>query len=168
MKNRYRYALLFAISGLALAAMAAFLLFGAAAGVLWLFVLGDDPWPVWTERLLPAIVGLVFLAIWTAIMAAGYRYGQAREDGRPVPRRHLLIAAGATLLPILLLVLYQLRVGNLGPKSDSLHCSDYCRDRGYAGSGMPARDSEDRSCLCYDAAGNEVLKVPLDTFAPGR
>jgi len=67
---------------------------------------------------------------------------------------------------ILFILLQQLSVGNLGSKSDSAVCSDYCSLNGYSGSGMPSQDSGDRSCSCYDNSGNEVLKVPLDSITP--
>ena len=59
------------------------------------------------------------------------------------------------------IVLQQLRVGNLGPKSDSMLCSDYCVQQGYAGSGMPPQDSGDRTCSCYESDGDEALNIPL-------
>jgi len=168
MNNRIRYALLFGVPGFFLATLAALVLFGGAAGFLWLFVFGDDPWPAATQTFLPAVFLSVFLASWAGIIACGYRYGKRHAADPHLDRRHLLIAAAATLVPILVVILHQYRVGNLGPKSDSLLCSDYCRDRGYAGSGMPARDSGDRSCLCYDASGNEVLKIPLAALSVDR
>lgn len=166
MKNRYKYAILFGVPGLFLAAVAAFFFFGALAGLLWIFVLGDDPWPAWTDVFLPLVLFLAFLALWLITVAAGFAFGRKHENETEIDRRHLLIAAAATLLPILLILLHQLRVGNIGPASDSIRCSDFCRDRGFAGSGMPPQDSGDRSCLCYDPSGKEVLKMPLDKLNP--
>ena len=68
---------------------------------------------------------------------------------------------------VLLIVMQQLSVGNIGPKSDSVLCSDFCVQKGYAGSGMPPINSGDRSCSCFDSSGREVLKVPMDSIDPG-
>jgi hypothetical protein len=164
MQKRYLYALLFGIPGLFVTALLTAVLLGAAAGFLWLFVFGDSPWPEATQTLFPAAGLIVFLIAWVGIIAWGYRFGIGQEDGRPIDRRHLLIAAGAILLPIVIVILHQYRVGNLGPPSDGERCSDYCREQGYAASGMPARDSGDRSCICYDGRGREALTVPLSTI----
>jgi len=168
MQKRYLYAILFGIPGFFVTALLTAVLLGAAAGFLWLFVFGDSPWPETTQTLLPVAALAVFLAIWAGVVIRGYRYGKGREDGRPVERRHLLIAAGATLMPIVIVILHQYRVGNLGPPSDGERCRDYCKEQGYAQSGMPARDSGDRSCICYDKKGREVLKEPLDELPAGR
>ena len=45
MKRRYVYVLLFATPAFLASIIVSLLLFGAAAGVLWLFVFGDNPWP---------------------------------------------------------------------------------------------------------------------------
>lgn len=168
MRKRYLYAILFGLPGLFVTALLTAVLLGAAVGVLWLFVFGDNPWPAATQTLLPAAGLLVFLALWAGIVACGYRYGKGCEDGRPVARRHLLIAAGATVLPIVILLLHQYRIGNLGPKSDGERCSDFCAEQGYAASGMPSRDSGERSCFCYDGSGRAVLTVPLTELPSGR
>jgi hypothetical protein len=168
MKKRYLYAILFGIPGLSVAALLTAVSLGAAAGFLWLFVFGDSPWPQAVQTLLPAVGLIVFVAAWAGISVWGYRYGIRQEDGRPVERRHLLIAAAATILPIVIVILHQYRVGNLGPKSDGERCSDYCNEQGYAASGMPPRNSGDRSCLCYDGKGRTVLKLPLASLSADR
>ena len=81
-------------------------------------------------------------------------------------KSHILISGGLTLMFILFIVLQQLSVGNQGPKSAEVICSDFCSERGYSGSGMPPRDSGDNTCSCYDSFGNEALKVPLDGIDP--
>ena len=167
MRKRYLYSILFCIPGLFVAALLTAVSLGAAAGFLWLFVFGDSPWPQALQTLLPAVGLIVFVAAWAGIVMWGYRYGIGQEDGRPVERRHLLIAA-ATILPIVIVILHQYRVGNLGPKSDGERCSDFCTEQGYAASGMSPRDSGDCSCLCYDGKGRVVLKRPLDNLYSER
>ena len=131
-------------------------------GALWLFVFGDNPWPSSVDTILPIALVLAFLALWMGSIAVGYRVGKRLEAIPTMNRNHILISVGLTGLFILFIVLQQFSVGNIGPKSDSVLCSDYCMQQGYAGSGMPPRDSGDRTCSCYDSAGKEALKVPLD------
>jgi hypothetical protein len=58
-------ALLLAALGGAAAALA-IVLFATVAtvGILWLFVLGDDPWPGWFEPLANAAIPVVGLILW--------------------------------------------------------------------------------------------------------
>ncbi|MEP7134671.1 MAG: hypothetical protein ABI904_07035 [Chloroflexota bacterium] len=164
MKKRYLYSLLFGIPGFFIAAIISVVVFGAVAGVLWIFVFGDNPWPAAVGKIAPGLFALAFLAVWISLIAIGYVIGRRLEKDPKLNRQHILISGGLTLLFIAFIVFQQVRVGNLGPKSDSALCSDYCSLKGYSGSGMPARDSDDQTCSCYDDSGNEVLKVPLSTI----
>ena len=167
MKKRYLYSLLFGIPGFFVAVIISFVVFGAAAGMLWLYFFGDNPWPASTEKMLPGLFSLTFLIIWISSIALGFVVGKRLEKDPQLNRSHILISSGLTILLILFIVLQQLSVGNLGPKSESALCSDFCRLQGYSGSGMPPKDSGDRTCSCYDNLGNEALKVPLDDIDPG-
>jgi len=102
--------------------------------------------------------------LWIGSIAIGYKVGKRLEASPTLNRNHIWISAGLTGLFILFLVLQQLGAGNIGPKSDSVLCSEYCVQRGYAGSGMPPQNSGDRTCSCYDSSGNEALKLPLDSI----
>lgn len=154
--------MLFGIPGLFVALIAAFVIFGGAAGIMWIFVYGDNPWPPSAEIILSIIFGLTFLSAWTACIAAGYVTGKKLESDPVVNKNHILVSGGLTILFILFIFLQQWRVGNLGPKTDGELCSDYCASQGYSANGMPSQISGDRSCSCFDEAGKEVLKVPLD------
>lgn len=166
MKKRYLYALLFGIPGLFVAGVISLFTFGALAGVLWIFVFGDDPWPLSTNKVLPALFVLVFLLLWIASIAAGYVVGKRLESDPRLDGKHILISGGLTLLFILFIVLQQFNVGNMGHRSDSMLCADFCTQRGYSASGTPAQNSGDRSCTCYDNAGNEALRVPWEDIVP--
>ena len=146
--------------------MISFVIFGITAGVLWVFVFGDNPWPTLTDQLLPDIFMLVFFSAWITLITIGFVIGRRLEHNPQLNKSHILTSSGLTLLFILLIILQQFSVGNLGPKSDGLVCSDYCSLNGYSGSGVPPQNSGDRSCSCYDNSGNEVLKVPLDSITP--
>lgn len=162
MKKRYLYALLFGIPGFFLAGIVSLFVFGAVLGFLWLFVFGDNPWPLTPESVLSVLLVLTFLILWIGSIFAGYRVGMGLEHNPLLNRNHVLLSAGFTLLFVFFILFQQGSVGNIGPKADSTLCSDYCSARGYSGSGMPPQNSGDRTCSCYDASGNEVLKVPLD------
>jgi hypothetical protein len=166
MKKRYLYALLFGIPGLFVAGTISVLLFGAFAGILWLYVFGDDPWPPYTESLLSMGFVLTVSLLWMISIVLGYFVGQRLENDPVQNRNHILISAGLTVMFILFLLLQQFSVGNLGPKSDSVICSDFCAQHGYSGSGMPPETSGERLCSCYDDAGNEELRIPLDHLVP--
>ena len=168
MKKRYQYALLFGAPGFFLSLVIASLFFGAAAGFLWLFVFGDTPWPEASGKVVTLLSGLTFLALWSVSVVSGYLTGKKFEAEPQCNKMHLLASAGLTMAPILFIVLHQLSVGNLGPKSAGQLCGDFCRQRGHATSGLPAQNSGERSCLCFDDSGLEVLTVPIDTLAPGE
>jgi hypothetical protein len=115
------------------------------------------------------LLGVAFLTIWFGTLIAGYVVGKRLESKQAMTKMHILISGGLTLLLIFFILLQQWSVGNLGPKSDSVLCSDFCTEQGYSASGTPPQDSGDRSCICYDKSGNEALNVPwtrLDPDAP--
>ena len=96
---------LYLLVGLVLGSLAgvavAFQVFAFAAGVSWLFLFGDDPWPAGVERYLigiPLVAGLATLA---AGLGVGYAFGRRSEAG-PGPERarrrgHGLLLAGLAL-----------------------------------------------------------------------
>ena len=167
MKKRYLYALLFGIPGFFVSGMIALFVFGAAMGVLWLFVFGDNTWPFSTDILLPVLLVIVFLFLWIAFISLGYVIGKRLEKNETWNWKHIFVSGVVTPLFIFFIVLQQWSLGNLGPKSDSALCSDYCTRQGYSASGLPPLNSGDRTCSCYDNDGNEALRVPLDKINPG-
>jgi len=162
MKKRFLYAILYGLPGLFISGLTSMFVFGASMGVLWLFVFGDNPWPSSINTIFGVILALIFLTIWIGIIMIGYRVGKRLEANPTVNKNHILLSAGITVLFILFFVFQQWSVGNLGSKSDSVLCSDFCARRGYAGSGMPPRDSGDRTCSCYDSSGKEAIQIPVD------
>ena len=164
MKKRYIYTFLFLVPGALLSLIAAAAVSGATAGFLWIFVLGDNTWPTFAEGGLALLFPLTFLGLWIAAVVAGFMTGKKLEANPALNKRHLLVSIALTVAPLLFIVLHQLRVGNIGPKPDSLVCGDFCAEKGYSTSGMPPRDSGDRSCICYDDSGNEIIKVPMENL----
>lgn len=170
MKRRHLYLLLFSVPALIAALLAGFVVLAGAAGVMWIFVYGDDPWPGAAEAALLALFVVVSLAAFAALLRRAYRVGEQHERAGAPPKtgRLAIAAAGFTALLLLLVGLHQWNVGNIGPKPDSVVCSEYCASRGFAGSSMPPRDVGDPTCTCVDADGREPLTVPLHEAAVRR
>jgi len=166
MKKRYVYSLLFGIPGFFIAVILSLVIFGVTAGILWVYAFGDNPWPSSAGGILSVSFVLIFLTVWASFIAIGFVTGRRLEKDPFLNKSHVLISGGLTIVFILFIVLQQFSVGNLGPKSDSALCSDYCTLNGYPASGMPPQDSGDRTCSCYDDFGNEALKVPLNSIDP--
>jgi hypothetical protein len=166
MKKRYFYSLLFGIPGFVISVVISFIFFGFLVGVLWIYVFGDNPWPSLIEEILPALFALFFLTLWITTIVIGFVVGKQLEKDPVLNKKHILVSIGVTIIPILFIVLYQVGVGNIGPKSDGERCSDYCSQRGYLGSSMPPEDSGERSCSCLDNSGLEIIKVPIDSIDP--
>lgn len=166
MKKRYLYALLFGIPGLFGAGITSLLFFGAVIGVLWLFIFGDNPWPVSVEQVFPVVFVIAFVLLWGACIVIGYSLGKTLEKDPTLNKNHVLLSAVLTAIFILFIIFQQWRVENIGPKSETILCSDYCSAQGYSGSGMPPRNSGDQTCSCYDSSGKEALKIPLEKLKP--
>jgi len=166
MKKRYLYSILFGIPGFFISLIITMVITAGMLGILWIYFFGDDPWPASAEMIIAIVFGLTFLTVWIASMALGYITGKKLEGDPVLNRSHVLVSGGLTLIFILFIALQQLRVGNIGPKSDDVLCSEYCSGQAYSGSGMPPRNSGDRSCSCFDNSGNEVLKIPMDAIDP--
>jgi hypothetical protein len=147
--------------GIVIAFIVSTVMVGAAAGFLWLFVYGDKSWPSISQTILGATFALAFLTLLAIIIYAGFRVGKREERSTRMNRTHILISISATLIPLGILVLHQLSVGNLGPESNSSRCINYCLALGYQGSGMTPRDSGEVFCSCYGDVGAEVKKIPM-------
>ncbi len=162
MKKRYLYALLFGLPGFIISVVISFIIFGFLFGILWLYFIGDNPWPLLIEKIFPILFTLVFLTLWITIIVVGFIIGKRLEKTSVLNKKHILVSIGATITPVLFIILYQLSVGNLGPKSDGELCSDFCSQRGYSGSSMPSENTGERSCSCIDNSGIEIITVPID------
>ncbi len=154
--------MLFGAPGFFVSLIITFFIFGGASGFLWIYAYGDNPWPQYTGKILPALFILTFLVLWISFIIVGFITGRNLEVNPGLNRNHIMASVGATTVPILLIILHQLSVGNMGQKSDSRLCSEFCSEKGYSMSGMPRKDSGERTCSCFDSNGKEVMKVPMD------
>lgn len=162
MKRRYLYVLLYGMPALLASIIVSFLLFGGVAGFLWIFVLGDNPWPSSIGNWLMALLVFTCVTLWIVFMAAAFFVGKKQEVRPALYVRHVIASAGATLLLVLLVILHQWSVGNIGKKSDEVRCAEFCRDKGFAGSGMPPGKVAAAVCSCYDTQGRETMKINME------
>ena len=163
MKKRYLYSILFGVPGFIVSLIVAFILFGFVAGFLWLYVYGDETWPASAESILPILFVICFMTLWVISLLSGYHTGKRLEATPGLNQRHILGAVVATILPVVLIVFHQTRTGSSGATIDSVLCSEYCSNKGYSTSGMPPKDSGDRSCSCLDGMGQAAVTVPMDS-----
>ena len=169
MKRRHLYVLLFAVPTLLASVVTAAVLLAAAAGALWLFVFGDDPWPAAAGSFLGIVFAVAAATGWLVLLSAAYAVG-AREERKPsLNAGHVALAIGATMVLGAFIATRLLGVSVPGgTRSDSVRCADLCRAEGFAGSGMPPRDSGDRTCSCYDAQGREARRITLSDSSNTR
>ena len=97
MRLRYGYLLAGFAWALFIAPAAAYVVLGVVAGVLWLYVFGDNPWPSITEWVLPTTGLVVFVSTAAGFVYVAYRYGRDREikagkDGGREWRKVLFLA----------------------------------------------------------------------------
>ena len=76
MKKRYLYALLFGLPGLFIAGIVSILGFAGLAGILWLYVFGDNPWPAYVQPILAALFILAVLFLWLVFIILGFFIGK--------------------------------------------------------------------------------------------
>ena len=159
MKKRYIYSLLFSLPGFFASLVISFPIFGAAAGALWLYIFGDNPWTSHANNLLLALFAITFLVSWSVFIVSGYAVGKRLEAVPGFNKKHFLVSSGMAFLFIVFITLHQLSAGNALVKTETAQCSDFCKQNGFAASGMPPRDSGENSCSCYDNSGQEVINV---------
>jgi hypothetical protein len=159
--RRHVYVLLFAVPALLVSIIAAALMLAASAGALWLFVYGDDPWPNTANVLLGAVFLLVAAALWLALLFVAYTVGRQQEGELSLNKRHVALSLGATVVLAAIIIVRLAGLNVAGAQSDSVVCADLCRSQGFTASGLPPRDSGDRTCSCYDPQGQEVRRVTL-------
>jgi hypothetical protein len=159
LKRRHLYVLMFALPTLLLSAIAAAVMLAASAGALWLFVFGDDPWPPVASILLGIVLFAGGAGLWLALLFVAYTVGKQQEIRPALNTRHVALSIAATIVLAAVIVARVAGLRVAGPESDGVRCADFCRAEGFAASGMPPRNSGDRTCSCYDAQGREVRQI---------
>lgn len=114
MTRRYLYSLLVGVPGLVVCLLITYIYFGVAGGVLWIFIYRDNPWPVWTGKVVPVIFALDFLTIWLPFPLIGFIFGKRLEQSPALNKMHVLISAGLTILFILFMLSYRVSLEGIG------------------------------------------------------
>lgn len=168
MRKRDIYSILFGVPGFSISLMISFIIFGMMTGVLWLYFFGDNPWPLNIEKVLFPLFALIFFFLWLAIITVGYIIGNNLEHDSSVSKIHIMASFLLTLSPLILIIIHQLILGNIGSQSDSVLCSRFCNQNGYSASGTSPENSGQEICLCFDESGNEALQVSLHEIDRGK
>ena len=113
MKARYAYPLLFLLPSAMAAVLAAVLVAAGGAGILWIFVYGDGPWPEAASTVLMTLGAIAAAVTLLVLTALSYSVGKRREAGGGVRRSHVALALGLTVGLPLLVGLHQWQVGHL-------------------------------------------------------
>ena len=153
------YVFMFALPALLLSIIVGAIALAASAGALWLFVFGDDPWPAAADSVLGGVFLLTVAGLWLGLLAVAFTVGKSQEARSSLSVGHVALAAGATVVLLAVIAGRVMGVSFPGSRSDSVACADACQAEGFAASGMPPRDSGDRTCSCYDAEGREQKRI---------
>jgi hypothetical protein len=111
MKSRHGYALLCLPLAATFSGVMALALTAVAAGAMWIFVYGDDPWPNAAGNALVVLGVFAFASILVTVLRALYSFGQRQESRGGLNRKHVLVALAATVLLPLLIVLRLWSIG---------------------------------------------------------
>lgn len=160
-KKRWVYVLLFSMPALLASLIISALIFGATAGILWLFIVGDNPWPASANIILTLLLVFVFMALWITFMTLAYIFGKKQEADAKLNTRHVMHSIRATAVLALFVVVYQSQVGNIGQKSQGVMCADYCQAKGFSASSLSPRDAGAMMCSCNDNQGVETVKASI-------
>ena len=114
MKTRYSYPLLFLLPSAMVAFLVGIVVVGAGAGVLWIFVYGDNPWPKSSDTALVSLAVIASAATLASLIFASYSYGKNREPSGGMAGWHIAWGVGVSILLPALVLLHQWQVGNLG------------------------------------------------------
>lgn len=111
MKARHAYPLLFLLPAAIAAAIVAVIGTAAGAGLLWIFVHGDDVWPRSAEVALDVLAIALFALVLRALLRLGHATGKRREEEGGVRGRDAALAIGVTGALVVLVPLHQWSVG---------------------------------------------------------
>lgn len=162
MKKPVQYAILFAVPGMVISFLVAYLATGMLLGFLWLFVFGDSSWPDWLTLVVPILTLCIFIVSIASITFWGYCTGKQLAHQKQINRKHIFYSFLATITPVFLFMWQQARIS--GGNTPSLTCSDYCQSRGYSASSVPPAISGLNTCSCLGDQGETELTVELDNI----
>ena len=114
MKARFSYSLAFFLPSAMVAFLAAFIVAGGGAGILWLFVYGHNTWPETAGKALMVLAAATSLATLATLVFASYSFGKRREALGGISKQHTALAIVISILLPAVALLHQWQVGNLG------------------------------------------------------
>lgn len=114
MKARHSYLLLFLLTSAMIAFLAAFVIAAAGAGILWIFVYGDNSWPESANTALMVLVATASVLTFATLVALSYSFGKDQETRGGLRRSHMVSSLGVSIGLPLLVLLHQWQVGNIG------------------------------------------------------
>lgn len=165
MKRRYLYALMYSVPAFIFSVVFMVVITAAIAGVLWLFVFGDNPWPTFVDRYSPIFMVGGLATVWLTLLWGAFTWGKRQEAYSSLNMKHVYLAAGSTATLVLSIFLHQLSVGNIGPKPDVIVCVDFCTAKKFPASRSPG----DGTCRCYDDFGrHEALSTSMSQVRSER
>ena len=92
MKARFAYPLICLPLSAMSAGLVAIVFVACAAGVMWIFVYGDNEWPAAAERTVMTLSVLVFATILAVLLSALYKFGKKQELRGGLSKKHALVA----------------------------------------------------------------------------
>ncbi|MFH1649894.1 MAG: hypothetical protein ABIA93_05070 [Candidatus Woesearchaeota archaeon] len=165
MKTRYKYVLFAIVPAILLATIITFSAFGFLAGLLWIFLFGDQTWPKYAEIILIILTFGLFTLITLSALLFSYKYGKKREmsdtQSHAKSKRDLTVLIIITVVTLIIILGQQLSVGNIGTKTEGEICSDYCSQLNYRASGSDPKFEENRSCYCIED-GQRVADISIE------
>ena len=114
MKARFAYPLIFLPLSAMSAGIVAAVFVACAAGIMWIFVYGDNEWPAAAERTVMALSVSIFATLLAILLGALYRFGKNQEAHGGLNKKHALVAVIATLLLPMLILARQWSIGAIG------------------------------------------------------
>ena len=160
MRRRNAYLLLFGAPALLASLLVGAIVLVFALAVFWVFIFGDDTWPAYTNYLLAALfigsAGTTFVVL----LYHAYAAGQRQEQAPSTSGFHVALAVASTLALLAVPALYVWHSSQADQTPEGA-CAFYCTNRGFPSSGMPPRNSGDKTCTCYRPDGGVGASFPL-------
>ena len=138
------------VGAFVVALVPAFMVTAFAAGVLWLFVYGDNFWPKTADLVIVGVFFVSWFGVGTALTATLSRSPR-------IQRFTIGQLTGVSVLmgtlAIGVLVIHQWLNGNLGHKPHP--CALACKEKGFSGASWVDEAPGIRDCTCHNASEGE-------------
>ncbi len=160
MRRRHAYLFLFGVPALLASLLVGAIVLVFAMAVFWVFIFGDDTWPGYTNYLLGALFFGGAGTTFAVLLYHAYEAGRRQEEKPSPSGLHIAAAIVSTLALLIVPALYAWHTSQADQTPEGA-CAFYCTNRGFAGSGMPPRNSGDLTCTCYGPKGEVGASFPL-------